>query len=97
MNYIAHGRYEDHPSFALRARPELAEGTGSDRDVKQRGIWLDHNGQTMSHEESLHWAKEKVHQELGNDEIFFWSEIARKILLSDKPTNGMFVDEEWSF
>ena len=62
MNYIAYGRYEDQPSFALRARPELAEGTSPDQEVKQRGLWLDHNGKTVSHEESLHWAKEKVHQ-----------------------------------
>ena len=46
MNYLAFGRYEDH----------------FDRDAKQRGLWLDQNGQTVSHEESLHWAKEKVHQ-----------------------------------
>ncbi len=46
MNYIAYGRYEDR----------------FNQNVKQRGIWLDHNGQTVSHEESLRWAKEKVHQ-----------------------------------
>jgi hypothetical protein len=54
MNYIAFGRYEDHPSFALKTR--------LGRDVAQRGIWLDHNGQPTLHEDVLHWAKEKVHR-----------------------------------
>ena len=54
MNYIAYGRYEDHPSFALRAIP--------DQEAKQRGLWLDHTGKTTSHEEALRWAKDKVHQ-----------------------------------
>jgi hypothetical protein len=54
MNYIAYGRYEDHPSFALGASP--------DQEAKQRGLWLDHTGKTTSHEEALRWAKDKVHQ-----------------------------------
>ena len=62
MNYIAYGRYEDHPSFALRARPELAEGTSPDQEAQQRGLWLDHTGKTTSHEEALRWAKDKVHR-----------------------------------
>jgi len=45
MNYIAYGRYEDH----------------FDQEAKQRGLWLDHTGQTASHAEALSWAKEKVH------------------------------------
>ena len=47
--------------------------------------------------DNLSCLKERVHEKLGDSEIFFWSEIARKILLSDEPTNGMFVDEAWSF
>ena len=68
MNYIAYGRYEDQPSFALRSRPERlnlveqAEGTNPDQKAKQRGLWLDHTGQTTSHEEALRWAKDKVHR-----------------------------------
>ncbi|HRQ42684.1 MAG TPA: hypothetical protein PLD25_32625 [Chloroflexota bacterium] len=54
MNYIAYGRYEDHPSFA--------QGTSPDQEAKQRGLWLDHTGKTTSHEEALRWAKDKVHQ-----------------------------------
>lgn len=54
MNYIAYGRYEDHPSFALR--------TSLDQDAKPRGLWLDHNGNPAAHEETLRWAKEKVHR-----------------------------------
>lgn len=54
MNYIAYGRYEDHPSFALNSGPN--------QEAKQRGLWLDHTGQTTSHEESLRWAKDKVHR-----------------------------------
>jgi len=54
MNYIAYGRYEDHPSFALKASP--------DQEVKQRGLWLDHTGKTTSHEEALRWVKDKVHR-----------------------------------
>jgi hypothetical protein len=46
MNYIAYGRYEDH----------------FDQEAKQRGLWLDHNGNPAAHEETLHWAKEKVHR-----------------------------------
>ena len=46
MNYIAYGRYEDR----------LAQ------EAKQRGVWLDHNGNPAAHEETLHWAKEKVHR-----------------------------------
>ena len=46
---------------------------------------------------NLYCLKERVHEKLGDNEIFFWSEIARKILLSDEPSNGMFVDEAWSF
>ena len=46
MNYIAYGRYEDH----------------FDQEAKQRGLWLDHNGSPATHEEALHWAKEKVHR-----------------------------------
>ena len=46
MNYIAYGRYEDH----------------LDQEAKQRGLWLDHNGSPATHEEALHWAKEKVHR-----------------------------------
>lgn len=54
MNYIAYGRYEDHPSFALRA--------DFDQEARQRGFWLDHTGKTTSHEEALRWAKDKVHR-----------------------------------
>jgi hypothetical protein len=54
MNYIAYGRYEDHPSFAQGASP--------DQEAKQRGLWLDHTGKTTSHAEALRWAKDKVHQ-----------------------------------
>ncbi|GIK53444.1 MAG: hypothetical protein BroJett014_24170 [Planctomycetota bacterium] len=46
MNYIAYGRYEDH----------------FDQETQQRGLWLDHNGKSTAHEETLHWAKEKVHR-----------------------------------
>ncbi|MFQ5401790.1 MAG: hypothetical protein ACE5E7_19605 [Anaerolineae bacterium] len=46
MNYIAYGRYADHLG----------------QEMKQRGVWLDHHGRAVSHEEMLHWAKEKVHQ-----------------------------------
>lgn len=46
MNYIAYGRYEDR----------------FDQEAKQRGRWLDHNGNPAAHEETLHWAKEKVHR-----------------------------------
>lgn len=46
MNYIAYGRYEDR----------------FDQEVKPRGHWLDHNGSPAAHEETLHWAKEKVHR-----------------------------------
>ena len=46
MNYIAYGRYEDR----------------LDQEAKQRGLWLDHNGSPAAHEETLHWAKEKVHR-----------------------------------
>lgn len=46
MNYIAYGRYEDR----------------FDQEAKQRGLWLDHNGSPATHEEALHWAKEKVHR-----------------------------------
>ena len=46
MNYIAYGRYEDR----------------LDQEAKQRGLWLDHNGNPAAHEETLHWAKEKVHR-----------------------------------
>ena len=34
MNYIAYGRYEDHPSFALRG-PELARPS-PDQEAQQR-------------------------------------------------------------
>ena len=54
MNYIAYGRYEDHPSFALRI--------SLDQEAKPRGFWLDHNGKSTAHGETLHWAKEKVHR-----------------------------------
>lgn len=54
MNYIAYGRYEDRPSFGLR--------TSFDQEATQRGLWLDHNGNSAAHEETLHWAKEKVHR-----------------------------------
>ena len=54
MNYIAYGRYEDHPSFAQGASP--------DQEAKQRGLWLDHTGKTTSHDEALRWAKDKVHR-----------------------------------
>lgn len=46
MNYIAYGRYEDR----------------FDQETQQRGLWLDHNGNPAAHEETLHWAKEKVHR-----------------------------------
>ena len=46
MNYIAYGRYEDR----------------LDQEATQRGVWLDHNGSSAAHEETLHWAKEKVHR-----------------------------------
>jgi len=46
MNYIAYGRYEDHLN----------------QEAKPRGLWLDHNGKPTAHEETLHWAKEKVHR-----------------------------------
>ena len=46
MNYIAYGRYEDHLN----------------QEAKPRGLWLDHNGKPAAHEETLHWAKEKVHR-----------------------------------
>lgn len=46
MNYIAYGRYEDR----------------FDQEAKPRGLWLDHNGSPAAHEETLHWAKEKVHR-----------------------------------
>ncbi len=46
MNYIAYGRYEDR----------------FDQEAKPRGLWLDHNGRPAAHEETLHWAKEKVHR-----------------------------------
>ena len=54
MNYIAYGRYEDHPSYAQGASP--------DQEAKQRGLWQDHTGKTTSHEEALRWAKDKVHR-----------------------------------
>ena len=46
MNYIAYGRYEDQLN----------------QEAKPRGLWLDHNGNPAAHEETLHWAKEKVHR-----------------------------------
>ena len=46
MNYIAYGRYEDQLN----------------QEAKPRGLWLDHNGRPAAHEETLHWAKEKVHR-----------------------------------
>lgn len=46
MNYIAYGRYEDHLN----------------QEAKPRGLWLDHNGRPVAHEEALRWAKEKVHR-----------------------------------
>jgi hypothetical protein len=59
MNYIAYGRYEDQPAFA-RSGP--AQEPDPDRAAPARGRWLDHNGRPVSHEESLRWAKEKVHR-----------------------------------
>lgn len=52
LNYLAFGRYADHPGRAPVQR----------RSPPQRGIWLDHNAQEQSHEEVLGWAKEKVHR-----------------------------------
>lgn len=46
MTYIAYGRYADQ----------------LDREPRQRGQWLDHNGKPAAHEEVLQWAKEKVHR-----------------------------------
>ena len=46
MNYIAYGRYEDQLN----------------QEARQRGLWLDHNGKSTAHGETLHWAKEKVHR-----------------------------------
>jgi hypothetical protein len=76
MTYIAYGRYEDHPSFALRA--------GLDQEAKQRGLWLDHTGKTTSHDEALHWAKDKVHR--------FGYEYTYQLLLSTR-YGGLAVED----
>jgi hypothetical protein len=46
VQYIAYGRYGDHYG----------------QDMKQRGIWLDHNGKAVIHDAVRQWAKDKVHR-----------------------------------
>ena len=63
MNYIAYGRYQDQPAFALTPRPAQAEATtASAPEVWSRGLWLDHNGKAVSHEDALRWARDKIHR-----------------------------------
>ncbi len=47
--------------------------------------------------ENLFYLKDKVRQELGDQDIFFWSEIARTILLHGKTTKRMALSECCSF
>jgi hypothetical protein len=55
MNYIAYGRYQDQPTFARKSPAAQAE-------VRPRGLWLDHNGKAVAHEDALRWARDKVHR-----------------------------------
>lgn len=60
MNYLAYGRYVDQPTFALRPSGEQAQAIQPAKEPQPRGLWLDHNGSVTSHNDALHWAKEKV-------------------------------------
>jgi hypothetical protein len=46
LKYIAYGRHADRLG----------------QEARQRGVWLDHNGQKQPHEAVRQWAKEKVHR-----------------------------------
>lgn len=54
VQYIAFGRYEDQSS--------LVYGADRNQEMKQRGVWLDHNGKAVAHNDVRLWAKEKVHR-----------------------------------
>lgn len=62
VQYIAYGRYADQPSFGRPARTEIAGETGVNEGRQQRGVWLDHHSQAVTHDGVRQWAKDKVHR-----------------------------------